>query len=573
MTTDSQSPFTIEAMRFQQAQQLHDSVVTSCQMVAALIGYIAVLLVVAGDWQLAIAWLLATLSMVAVTYFYSSSRSAITPENYERYLSSHIWISCATGLVWSTFACLQLDGSSYFSMFIAMNIATSITLGGMFPSSAYRATYLGLLTCCVVPLTVYWFFAVPGQAMYLGGGFVAFYSFGLIASARTELNMRDIVLARQERVLTEQLQAKNQVIERSAAEKSGFMMATVHDFSQPLHAQGYFIHALRNLLTDERQTELLDRIESSWRSQGELIQGIADVTRLDTGLLKPTLLHIDIAPVLDDVAAEFRVEATRRQVRFEVALEPVNTITDPTLLARIVRNLLSNAFKFTPAGGAVALRCCARDDTALIQVCDSGKGIDANDQEKIFDEYVQLDGSGSQKGLGLGLAIVHRLVQLLNLEVSLNSTRGVGTTFTVTLKRESKPIHMELSGPVPEASTAPVVFVVDDERDIRDGMQAMLEATGCKVVCSASPRGALQRIGSLSAPPVLLVVDYRLGEDTNGLELIDRLRDEINEPVPAILMTGTVFSSAALADHENITLMSKPVEPAELQKQIIHATA
>ena len=182
---------------------------------------------------------------VLVVYVYSLVvyRQPINEDTYQRFLTGHIWISCITGLIWSGFAIVQLDADSLITRTVASTIVTSITLGGMFPSSAYRATYLGLLTCCILPLALYWVVVVPNPLRFYGFGFVLYYIFGLVASARTEINMRDLLLAEQSKQLADELKQRNEFVESLNREKTEFMVATVHDFSQPLHAQGYFIEA------------------------------------------------------------------------------------------------------------------------------------------------------------------------------------------------------------------------------------------------------------------------------------------------------------------------------------------
>ena len=267
----------VAALRLGQARRLQNSVIGSCWSVEAVIAYILILIVANGQYLYGFIWAASASLMVLCVYLYSRFLypDEITEENYKSYLKGHVWISGGTGLLWSAFANYQLDPGSLLSFYIAFSISTTITLGGMFPSAAYRSTFIALLTGAVLPVCFYWFIIIPGGAKFFAFGFILYYVFGLITSARTEINMRDLIVAEQAAQLSAELQSQNRLIEQSNTEKNQFMVATVHDFSQPLHAQGYFIHSLRNLLTDDKQLEMLDRIESSWRSQGELLPGFA----------------------------------------------------------------------------------------------------------------------------------------------------------------------------------------------------------------------------------------------------------------------------------------------------------
>lgn len=559
----------IELMRLEQAKRLNTTVVESCLIVEGLVFYVAILFLFNDQFALSAAWLVCTSLMVFATFSYARLKApnGVDETNYKSYLSGHIWVSTVTGIVWSAFAVVQLDADSLLSLFLAFTIATSITLGGMFPNSAYRATYIGLLSACVVPVAIWWVIVVPGPLKFFAAGLLVYFAFGLISSARTEINMRDLLLARQAESLNEKLKSENAIIEKTNAEKTRFMVATVHDFSQPLHAQGYFIHALRNVLTESKQFELLERIESSWRSQGELLQGIGDIVRFDGGLTKPNLMPVNLEKALENIASEFRSEAQNKNIDFQFDLTPIVLKTDPALLARIIRNLLSNAFKFTPNGGRIRLTNYELKGRVIIEVKDSGVGIPERDQQRIFEEYVQLGNETHDRhlGLGLGLSIVRRLVSSLHIDMTLDSTPGKGTTFTLSLPGYPK------FAPMPEADVladdsenAFLVVVVDDEQDIQDAMRALLESSGCEVITAAGGDEAVESLSETNRTPDLLVVDNRLSETELGLDLIVRMRDEVNHSVPALLMTGDVDSLADVDLGPEVTMMAKPVSPERL---------
>lgn len=349
------------------------------------------------------------------------------------------------------------------------------------------------------------------------------------------------------------------------------MAATAHDFSQPLHAQGYFIQALRDSLTEQKHLDLLDKIEMSWRNQGNLLQGIADISRLDSGITSAQEKLINLENLLQKISHEFQVTANDTQVALHSSLQPIEVRTDPVLLSRIVQNLMSNAFKFSEEDGQVILRAEEQNGRAVITVKDNGLGIAPGDQDRVFHEYVQLSNieKDRQKGLGLGLSIVQRLVDLLSIELQLVSAPGVGSTFTLTLPLLGK------KTPSREAPTTPstnsegmVILLIDDEKDIRESMSLLLESWGHTVHCAADGNEAIAVLMELPAIPNLFIVDNRLSDSERGENLIPLLRDEINFTVPAVLITGDVSGLAHLKEEDNIKLLTKPVEPKQI-KQVI----
>lgn len=559
----------IESLRLEQARALHEAARSSCVIVCFLVLYVAILLLGKARPDQALLWTSATLAMVGVTFLYSRSRTTIDRTNYQGYLKGHIAVSCATGLVWSGIAIAQMDPDSWLSLFISIAIPTSITLGGMFPSSTYRPTYLGLLTCCVLPVFFYWLVAVEAPLKYVAFGLLTFYLFGLFTSARTEIGTRDLMLARQTRRLNEELQRQKDLLKQVDAEKTRFLVSSVHDFSQPLHAQGYFIHALRERLETRDQIELLDRIEASWHSQSELMQGISDIARLESGLAEPELGDLDLHALADSVAAEFSRDAALENIDYRVTLEPCVTHADPALLARILRNLISNAIKFSDPGGRVEISCGPAPDGCELRVTDQGPGIPESDHQRIFEEYTRLPGTTGREGLGVGLAIVRRYADLLGIGLQLASSPGAGTSFTLSLPAPRSGACAE-SAPTDSRAIeqAPLVVIVDDQADIRDAMATLLANWGCRVVTAASGSEAIRALVSETDAPALLVVDNRLGDGERGAQVIDRLRDEVNETVPALLISGEIYDVPLPEDAEALSVLTKPVDPRLLREHL-----
>ena len=561
-------------LRVEQAKLLKQGVIKSCLIVQTVILYISAILLMAGQTLNVLVWFVPTTFMILVVYLYATfkAQNGITIGNVASYLKGHIFISCITGLVWGGCAAYILDGTSYFSLFVVCTIVTSITVGGMSPNSAYRPGYVGLATCCLVPFALYWLWTVQGPVRLVGIGLLFYYGLGMFVSAQAEINMRDVISARETNVLTEKLKAQNAAIKFAHDEKTRFLAATSHDLSQPLHAQGYFIQSLRKTLKDKAQMELLDKVEASWRNQSQLLQGIVDITRMDSGAIIAKPKNIDLNKEVSRILPEFDEAIKAKSINLTSDIESIGLYTDPVLLGRILRNLIANAIKFTPENGRIDVQSISAQEQVKIVISDTGIGIAKSEHERVFEEYIRLNPHiyGDDKGLGLGLSIVRKLTNFLNIQLELDSDTGRGTSITLTVPIDNKASEpIDITQPInARLVTSPLIVLVDDEQHIREGMTALLTDWGCQVICASSGNQIINLISETLATPSLLIIDKRLANEESGIDLINRLREEVNETVPAILMTGDLTGFGDLKAEADIQLMTKPVDPNEIRRFI-----
>ena len=441
----------------------------------------------------------------------------------------------------------------------------SITLGGIFPSSAYRATYVALASTSIPPLGFYIAITAPGPLRLIGFGLIVYFLFAMFISARVEIQTRETIAARNARALNDKVIAQNRLYLRESEEKTRFLAATGHDLSQPLQSQGFFLQALRDVLTTPRQRELLERVEESWRAQKDLLRGIVDVSRIDSGAIVPRIARVELAPLCRELADEFRTREDCPEL-VEAEFDEVTVATDPVLLARILRNLLSNARKFTPASGEVRFTARATEGSVRIAVSDTGPGIAREDRERVFDEYVRLDQSKAA-GLGLGLPIVRRLCNLLDIELQLESEPGQGTTFHLRVPQAAAEPGKRAAAVAADAafSGAPLVLVVDDDDHVADAMARVLTAWKCQVLVANGSAAALELVEFAGDIPALMIVDKRLGPNDDGVDLIAAVREECNAQIPAILMSGDQGNLSSYDGTEDLFYFNKPVEPGDLK--------
>ena len=565
-------------VRVEQAQLLKKRALGSSLFVEFIVCNIAFILLVTGSHTHALIWFVAATGMVCVTYLYARlvARDGVNRSNVAEYLRGHIAVSSLTGLVWSGFAIYQVDWGSELNLAVSSLLVCGITMGGILPSSAYRPGYVGLAIFTLLPFGFFTLLFAPWPINLLGLFILVYFAFCMIISTRAELGTRDAIAARNERDLTATVISQNAEIQRTHDEKTRFLAATSHDLSQPLHAQGYLIRALREKLTTPAQAELLDKIELTWRRQGQFLKGLVDINQLDNGVIVPKNKRVDLQVEIQSLLQEFADVAAVKQIVLKHSLEPARCVTDLVLLNRMLRNILSNAVKYTQAGGTVEISLKQSFDTVEITIRDNGPGIPEKEYERIFDEYVQLEGAehSAQEGTGLGLSIVRRIASLLGVSLKLQSKVGEGAAFTLSL-----PLNKDCDFSAETSATpigtlampfgaAPFIVIVDDEPAILEAMSVLLTNWGCQLITAATPHEALSLLGATNQTPSLLIVDKQLSGGENGIDLIRTLREEMNEDIPAVLMSGDLKSLAGEAGLPGVQLLKKPVEPDEIQKII-----
>jgi two-component system, sensor histidine kinase len=374
--------------------------------------------------------------------------------------------------------------------------------------------------------------------------------------------------------LANDLQRQKDIAERASLAKSTFLAAASHDLRQPVHALGLLAGALRGVAMAPAGNLLLDQIEASTNAMDGLFTALLDISRLDAGVVEVHRRPFAVAPLLDRICRDHADEAKAKGVALILKRSAVTVDSDPVLLERILRNLISNAVRYTD-NGRIVIGCRRRGPTMSIQVWDTGRGIPPDQQERVFQEYYQLGNAerDRSKGLGLGLAIVRRMTDLLDCKLTLHSQPGRGSCFDIAIpisRRATQPDavqHVVSSG----ALARGFIVVIDDEAAIQRAMSSLLTGWGHDVVTGGSGDEVMQRLSSRPDRPDLVICDYRLREDENGLTVIQRMRSEYNQDIPAMLITGdTAPDRLAEARASGLVLLHKPVPNSKLRAAIVN---
>ncbi len=371
------------------------------------------------------------------------------------------------------------------------------------------------------------------------------------------------------------LMAAKQTSERASRSKSRFLASVSHDLRQPMQA----IALLNTLIAKhkrskegQRLTALLDQTLTSMTA---MLDSMLDLNRIDLGVVKPNMRSMPIAPLMRRLVDEFTPQCELKHLKLRFAPSSAWVTTDPQLLEQILRNLLSNALKYTHKGGI--LLGCRRHGTSLtIQVFDTGIGVPEAEIDTIFDAYRQ----GSQvlarnvDGLGLGLSIVQRLAELMDHDVTVRSTQGRGSVFMVTLPiAKAHPVDaspvQDAHAPLVPPHRHGVILLVEDEGPLRDVLKEFLVEEGHSVFAYSDAKSALAWASHDAAQPDLLLTDFDLRGGISGLQLAQDLPDILGNDVPSIILTGdiTAETSKAIAA-TGFRQVIKPVMPKVLRDLI-----
>jgi PAS domain S-box-containing protein len=380
---------------------------------------------------------------------------------------------------------------------------------------------------------------------------------------------RDVTeLNETERRLREAHAAQEQAVSANLA-KSRFLATASHDLRQPLHAMNLFISALRRRVDGDEATRLVDGMAAATASMQSMFNAVLDVTKLEAGAVTPAFADFVLEQVLDRLRASFVGPAAAKELELDIPVTVALVHSDPVLLESILRNLLSNAVRYT-SHGEVSLSCETHGAIVRIEVFDTGPGIPVSERESIFEEFHRLDGASStERGLGLGLAIVRRLAELLGVGVELASEVGIGSVFALTVPSASSAIATT-ERPIDTANLLEgrCLLLVEDDALVRDALTREVTDWGAHALVAASAEEALSLLAKPAQQrPELAIVDRDLGGTIDGPALLGLLRERLHLDIPAIIVTGATDPAALTALRESGYLwVTKPIDAEVLQR-------
>ncbi len=357
--------------------------------------------------------------------------------------------------------------------------------------------------------------------------------------------------------------------------KTKFLAAVSHDLLQPLNAARLFTSALLEQPTAPNGG-LIRNISNSLEDVENLLGTLVDISKLDAGVIKPDIASFAVSELLENLAVEFRQIAGSEQLRLDYIPSSALVRSDIQLLARILRNLLTNAIRYTPTG-RVLLGCRRRRQSLSIEVWDTGVGIAEDKLEEVFQEFKRGDAvqPNQDRGLGLGLAIVEKIARMLGHRIMVRSQPGRGSVFAVEVplaRRASKvraePTTTEL---VLERLNGARVWVLDNDAAICAGMRTLLEGWGCVVTTALSEEDLARQVDNFHADADLIIADYHLDNGCNGLDVVTTVNERRASSLPVLLITANYSNDLKLQVRElGHMLMHKPIRPMKLKTAMCH---
>ena len=487
-------------------------------------------------------------------------------------------VAFVEGVGWGWSPVGLVTNGDFAAELISLFVTLSIAVGGVMAFGAYRVAFLALFIPATLPALVDCAFSSnPLQHAVSLLLVIYIVAMGMVGFYANRSFRRMLELRLRAETLAEELREQIGLAEAANRAKSSFLAAASHDLRQPVHALGLFVGALRGMAIPGDAMRIVERIDVSTQALDSLFCALLDISRLDAGIVEVARRAFPLGPMLERICRDYTREAQDKGIELELARCSIACKSDPILVERILRNLVANAVRYT-SRGRVMVGCRRRGDGVSVEVWDTGPGIPADMRERIFQEYYQVGNAERDraKGLGLGLAIVRRLTNLLDCPLTLRSTQGRGSCFAILVPRAGAAIVAEEVAPEPEPQAAVMprrlIVVVDDEVEIRVAMTTLLERWGHQVITADGGEMAMRLLADCPTRPDLVISDFRLRREETGLQVIEALRLEYNETIPAILITGdTAPERLVEARDSGLLILHKPVSNGRLRAAITNS--
>ncbi|MEX5554883.1 ATP-binding response regulator [Pseudomonas pergaminensis] len=351
--------------------------------------------------------------------------------------------------------------------------------------------------------------------------------------------------------------------------KDKYLAAASHDLLQPLNAARLLIATLRERQLPSVEQVLVERTHQALEGAEDLLTDLLDISRLDQAAVKPDVALYRLDELFAPLVSEFQSVAQAAGLNLRVHTGPYAISTDLRLLTRILRNFLSNACRYTDEG-CILLGARKRGDCLRLEVWDTGRGIAADRLQAIFLEFNQLDvgRAADRKGVGLGLAIVERIAEILRYPIAVRSWPGRGSMFSIEV-----PLSADMPLPISQLPVQPTtgnplpgrrLLVIDNEVSILESMRALLGQWGCEVVTATDQVGALLALQGRA--PELILADYHLDHGVVGCAVVKHLREHFEQKIPAVIITADRTDQCRRALRRlEAPLLNKPVKPGKLR--------
>ncbi|MGD0762538.1 MAG: chemotaxis protein CheB [Roseiarcus sp.] len=374
------------------------------------------------------------------------------------------------------------------------------------------------------------------------------------------------------------LTAAKRQAELATVAKSRFLAAASHDLRQPLQTLALLQGLLAKRVVGEKKQKLVDRIDEALGAMTGMLNTLLDINQIEVGAVKAETVDFPVNELFDRLRDELTYHAQAAGLALRVLPCALSIRSDPRLLEQMVRNLLSNAMKYTQRG-RVLVGCRRRGRKLRIEIWDTGIGIPTSELQTIFDEYHQLDNAARQRsrGLGLGLSIVKSLGELLGHRIRVRSLEGKGSVFSIEVPLSpsgtaSAPADRPsdaADASTPMAPRSGSILIIEDDPEVREHLELFLREEGYAAAAAVDGPAALELAARGTFRPDLVLADYNLPKGMNGIQVSQKLRRELSRQIPFIILTGDISTEALrdIARHDGVQF-NKPVTLRELTQAI-----
>jgi two-component system, sensor histidine kinase len=580
-----------QSLDAEQARFIHRNVPTASIGGLVVVGLIVIVFRAVVSAETLYAWMGAfvVLTLVRSIGWLRYRRVNFGPETSRRWLREASIGSLASGLLWGVAALfLYPEGQIVYQYTFAVTLIF-MAVACLFSYGPHYMTFLAFFIPSIVP-GILGMAAQGGTQQNAFAIGLALISFIVLWSSRAfnDMFMKSVRLRFENVELIEQLtaqrneaqaakvtaEAAQETAESANLAKSRFLAAASHDLRQPIHALNLYLGAFGQLNLTRQAVALLGKVRQCAGIMDDMFRTLLDISKLDAGAVQPQISVFALAPLFMRARLEFEPQARAKGLELRVLRCSAFVKSDPVLVERILRNLVSNAIRYTEQG-SVVIGCRRRRETLRICVYDTGLGIAAHEQQLVFEEFYQVGNRerDRSKGLGLGLAIVQRLTRLLSATLTMRSHLGRGSLFAFDLERaapvELPALRVDRRATGNRDLSGRLIVVVDDEELILDAAQTLLKQWNCTVIAATSGREALRQLASCTRPPDVLLCDFRLRDGENGVAVTAALRNEFNTDIPALLITGDTNPEQIRAiAASGLSVLHKPLREDELNDAI-----
>ena len=477
-----------------------------------------------------------------------------------------------SGSIWGSAGLFFIEADNLPASMFTMTALMGIATGGLPALTAYFPAYAAFAVPISLGVGFGWLFEDSDFSPFIAFfGFLTGVVYLIFARNLAKATTYSISMEREIADRYQKVAQLKKEAEQTSLEKTRFLAAISHDVSQPLYSMILFLETLRQQVP-KAQKHLVEKLDSNTRTLHDMFNSMVELARLEQGSIERHERAFDLNGVVNNLVDEFRPLAAQKSLAFLVHCPPDTIVfSDSVLLARILRNLISNAIKYTDQG-QVTLQATEQSSQIEIVVADTGCGIPEEEQKYIFQEYWRADSKRhSIKGLGLGLSVVNRLSRLLSHSIECHSTPNRGTRFTLKVpKADRADIHVDQQMTLDDFPVNGLhILVLEDDDSVREALTCLLRSWGCQV-SQADELGPLIALADeKTRPPDLLISDFRLSSKLDGVMATQQIREHYDPQLPSIIVSGD-FDEAVIQriKQEAVYYLPKPVVPHTLKTLI-----